>query len=181
MRSRRSSPGPGRGGAVGRACSVCEHPDRDAIDEAIATGALSNRAISNRFGPSASAVGRHGRAHVSPAIEAVVVEREAERLGGLVERIEALIGRVEKLIADAEAGRKPGQVLAGVAEARRLLELLGKATGELKETPALAINVLASPEFIQAQRAIVEALAPYPDARIAVSEALQALPAPEDS
>lgn len=56
-------------------------------------------------------------------------------------------------------------------ESRQDLELLGKLLGELKDTAT--VNVLILPEWQTLRAAILSALAPYPQARIAVAETLQ--------
>ena len=50
------------------------------------------------------------------------------------------------------------------------MELLGKLAGELKDAPT--INVVLMPEWRQLQAAVLNALAPHPDARRAVASAL---------
>jgi hypothetical protein len=55
---------------VPRKCSICEAPDRAAIDAALATGG-SLRATAARFGTSKSALDRHrGEQHAPPGGEA---------------------------------------------------------------------------------------------------------------
>ena len=66
---------------------------------------------------------------------------------------------------------------AGLAkELRGCLELLARLNHELDERPVtVALNVLSSPEFARAVNRMVEALAPYPEARLAAAEALDVL------
>lgn len=53
------------------------------------------------------------------------------------------------------------------------MELLAKLTGELDERPQVnVLNVSASPEWLGIQSSMLEALAPYPEARTAVAGAL---------
>jgi hypothetical protein len=53
------------------------------------------------------------------------------------------------------------------------LELLGKLAGELQSAPQ--VNILISPEWVRLRTLILEALEPYPDARLAVAGALRRL------
>jgi hypothetical protein len=54
------------------------------------------------------------------------------------------------------------------------VELLAKLSGELDERPQVNIlNVAASPEWLATQAAMLQALAPFPEARLAVAGALQ--------
>ena len=67
------------------------------------------------------------------------------------------------------------KVARAIREARGNLELLAKLLGELDERPVT--NILIAPEWHQARAAMVEALADYPEARIAVAGALARLEA----
>ena len=101
------------------------------------------------------------------------------RTGGSVrERIEAIIGRLERVMTDAEDGRRPTVLLQAAREMRQALETIARITGEIEERPTTVINIAASDEWIEVQTAILSALAPYPDARMAVAAALAPLGAP---
>lgn len=49
-----------------RACTVCQHPDRDAIDTALRNG-VSLRTVASRFAVGLHAAHRHARGHVATA------------------------------------------------------------------------------------------------------------------
>ena len=49
---------------MGRLCTICAHPERQPIDEALETG-RTFRAIAARFGVSRAALHRHWQAHIS--------------------------------------------------------------------------------------------------------------------
>jgi hypothetical protein len=157
-----------------QACTACHHPEREAIDAAIVER-QSYRAIARQWGLSKVAVARHV-AHVSRALTAIAADREEAAAGSLRERVEGLIRRTEVFLAAAEKTGAVAQGLAAVRELRALLELLGKASGELKPEggPSVSVNVLASPEIVQVTTVLMRALAPYPQARIAVADALEA-------
>ncbi|HYJ47738.1 MAG TPA: hypothetical protein VEV81_14070, partial [Pyrinomonadaceae bacterium] len=61
-------------------------------------------------------------------------------------------------------------VLKAVAQLRPLAELLARLEGKLKESP---INILINPEWLQVRGELIQALAPFPEARAAVASALQ--------
>jgi hypothetical protein len=56
-----------------------------------------------------------------------------------------------------------------------LLRLLGNASGELDERPAVTVNLLTSAEWLTIRARIVAALADHPAARAAVAAALAGL------
>jgi hypothetical protein len=105
------------------------------------------------------------------------VEREVEQAKGLLQRTERLIERTERLLLAAEQDGKVSAALAAVRELRGLLELLGKASGELATTPMVTINLMASEEYLAVRAAIFAALVAHPDARQAVAGRLLQLEA----
>jgi hypothetical protein len=63
----------------------------------------------------------------------------------------------------------------GLRERRATIELLAKLRGELDERAV--VNVLALPEWMSVRQALLHALDPFPQARIAVGDALAELEA----
>jgi hypothetical protein len=64
-------------------------------------------------------------------------------------------------------------MLKAVAQLRPSVELLAKLVGDLDERPQ--VNVTLSPEWQRIRGAVLDALAPYPDARMAVARRLVAV------
>ena len=162
---------------MGGICTICTHPDRDAIDLAIVSG-VSQRATARQWCVSRDAVQRHALRHVSPALAAMQAEREREGATSLLNRVENLIGRTEKLLEAAEQDGKVSAALAAVRELRGLLELLGKASGELDTRPVTnVINLQTSPEWQQMRAVIFATLMQFPEAREVVTTKLRQLEA----
>lgn len=160
---------------MGRSCSICTHEDRQTIDEALVSG-TAYRNLAERFSLSLAALSRHRSEHVSAALQAVVVERDRQAAGSLLDRVEDLIGRTERILSSAEESGKVAQALGAVRELRALLELLGKASGELKPDGLVQVlNVQTSPEWLAIRQAVLAALAAHPEARVAVAGALAEL------
>ncbi len=152
-----------------RRCTICDHPERDALDHAIAAG-TSYRRVALQWGVSRDAIGRHAKRHLSPALAAMQVEREADEAKGLLQRTERLIERTERLLLAAEQDGKVASALSAVRELRGLLELLGKATGELRDAaPTVTVNLQTAPEWLEIRALIFAALTTYPEARAAVA------------
>jgi len=163
---------------MARACSVCNHPDRTAIDARLVTGA-SFRDVARQYGLGKDAVGRHRGAHVSAALIRVAERREARRAEQgpqtALDRLEDLYGRAVTVLQRAEDAGNTAQQLGAIREARGLVETIARVTGELRESPAIAVNVLASPEIAELTGALMASLQPYPEARIAAARALEGL------
>ena len=161
---------------LGRSCTVCDHPDRSQIEERL-VGGESYTSIAEATGLGRMALARHKRDH-SPMWLAKMTKPVDASAGSVQERLEALIERIEKVLADAESGRRHTVVLAAARELRAALESVARISGELDERPTTVVNLATSEEWIQLQTVILTALAPYPDARMAVAGALGPLGAP---
>lgn len=162
-----------------RVCTVCRSTERNGIDAALA-GGETLAAVARRFNVSRDAARRHREAHLSPALAKVALERVGEEsaraaLDFTVDRVEGLVGRLEALLSVAEE-RKSLTAGANVArELRQCLELVAKLRGELDERPQVAVvNVLTTPEFTLTVARLIEALGPWPDARVAAAAVLDA-------
>lgn len=167
---------------MGRPCSVCAHPRLDEINIALAAG-RSYRDTAVRFGPVKSALLRHAKSHL-PHIAPRVIEKAR---GAALVRAEDILTQLAELQASALAvlakAEETGDIrgaTGAITTARGNLELIAKLLGELREGPV--INLVAAPEWTSMRDAILVALQPFPEARIAVAEALsrrEALGPPE--
>lgn len=153
-----------------RPCTVCKHESREIIDEMLMVKNDSFREVSGRFGLARSSLQRHKAEHIpkrlAKAQEAEVVA-EADDLLAKVLNIEQTANRIAKR-AEEEGDLRTA--ISGCRELARLVELLAKLQGVLKE--GTTVNVLVQPQWIQTRNVIVEALRDFPDARIAVADAL---------
>lgn len=159
---------------TGRPCTICNHPERDQIDRAIVNGD-NFTVLSSNFGLTRQALIRHREKHIPhPAANAAAVAiAEAETLRGatLADTASNLLGKALDLLHQAEQAGELRTALAGVREAGRCLELVAKLRGELSE--GVTVNLIAAPQFLMVQSVILAALAPYPEARLAVAAALE--------
>ncbi len=160
-----------------RKCTVCTSPRKEKIDAEIA-GDEPLAQIAKRHRVSRDAVGRHKKKHLTPALVAVALERmrdESARSAydATVDRLETLIDRLEDLLSVAEE-RKSLVGGANIArEIRSALELVARLRGELQDKPqSVVVNVLSTGEFASITARLIEALAPWPEARIAAADVL---------
>ena len=113
-------------------CSICKSPHRKKIEQAL-VAKVALRKIG--FGTTPSSLQRH-QAHVSQALAAAVQAKEIELGNALLDDIKELLDKAQELLTKAEETGDVRTALVGVREIGRLLELRGKATGEL--TPEAA-------------------------------------------
>ena len=152
-----------------RSCTVCDHPDREAIDRALVGGA-SNRSVASLHDASEAAVRRHKGKHLPAKL--VLAEKAAEvaEADTLLDQVRGLQGRAFAILEKAEETGELRTALGAIREARGNLELLAKLLGELDERPVVNLNV--SPEWLELRAVIVGALEPHPQALSAVVGAL---------
>jgi hypothetical protein len=154
---------------VPRSCTICEHPDREAIDRAL-VGDSSNLSVSSLFGVSESAVRRHKANHLPAKLVMAQTAEEVAQADDLLQQVRDLQGRALAILGKAEAAGDLRTALGAIREVRGNLELLAKLLGELDERTVVNLDV--SPEWLELRAVIVVALEPYSDARGAVLRAL---------
>jgi hypothetical protein len=134
------------------------------MEELLATRQRTYRGIARKYGVSEDAVSRHVKSgHVSQLL--------ALAADDLLDRMEALHSQT---LAILDAPEDQRTALAAIAQARRNLELIGEVTRELDR--AGTVNLELTVEWQEVKNLIVTALAPYPQARVAVFNALEEAP-----
>jgi hypothetical protein len=160
----------GNRGHMPRSCTVCEHPDREAIDEALVGGA-SNRSAASLYDVSEAAVRRHKANHLPASLVMAQAAEEVAQADSLLEQVRGLQSRAYGILDKAEAADDLRTALGAIREARGNLELLAKLLGELDERPVFNLHLNA--EWLELRAVIVGALEPHPAARGAVLRALE--------
>jgi hypothetical protein len=155
-----------------RTCTVCRHPERAEIDrELVARAPFRN--IAARSGLATSSLVRHFDDHLPAELAKAEDARQAADATDLLKEVKILRGKAYALLLAAEREGDYRTALAGVREARGCLELLAELVGELDRKPQM--NILISSEWLAVRACLLQALAPYPDARAAVATRLLAL------
>ena len=170
----------------GHRCHVCSHRERAAIDLALARG-VSTYALAKRYGISDDSIGRHSRNHLPPQLRAKLIAgpdldidldqlRETESQSLLANLVAVRHRLFASLDVAEEAG--DGNMISRLAgQLHRNLEIVGKLLGDLGIGSTTVNNVLVLPAYIELRVGLVAALAPYPEARLAVAQVLHRLEA----
>jgi phosphoribosylformylglycinamidine (FGAM) synthase-like enzyme len=176
---------------MARRCTICDHPQRLAIDRALLRGEGGFRVIAKRFGTSPSALYRHRHSHLvemlahglaaseAPELYAGELARQqraveaekSDRAIDAVAQLRAINAACLEVLKQARADSKPSILLRAVDRIVRQIELQARLLGEIQEGPT--INVAVLPEWHGIRQRLLEALRPYPEARLAVVEALK--------
>jgi hypothetical protein len=155
-----------------RHCIICDHPERDKIDGFLLKGD-SFRVIAGQFSLSSSSLQRHKGEHLNGTLAKAKEVQEVAHADNLLDQVRDLQKKALSILSKAEAAKDYRAATGAIREARGCLELLAKLLGELNEEQT--INVLIAPEWLTLRTVILEALQPYPDARISVARALESL------
>lgn len=175
---------------MAKSCSVCVHADRAMIDSALVAGE-PYRSVAQRHAVSPDATQRHKSNHLARAIAkaartaemdreaaAVVVAREAKAIteadmaGQQLDKLVEIEKSMKRLAIKAELDKDYRGAAQCNRELIRICELLLKVAGELPTAPQVQIAVLTSPEWSQLKDKLVRALEPFPEAALAVAEAM---------
>jgi hypothetical protein len=155
-----------------RRCTVCDHPERHSIDEALVSG-TPYRSVAKRFRLSESAVYRHKSEHLPAHLLKARQVEEVAQADDLLEQVRHLQAHTLDILERAEKAGDLRIALAAISQARGNLELLGKLAGELDERPVVNLNI--SPEWLELRTVIVGALEPHPAAHTAVLRTLESV------
>lgn len=171
---------------MARTCTICTHAQRREIDEALVAG-KPVRDIAGRYDISKTALQRH-KEHLSGKLVKAAERREERHGTSLLDQLGALTARSQTLLSSIFPELQNGEkqtispkdardVSAVVREVRENLRLTAQLTGQLKGDGA-TVNVgivLGSPEWGRVTATVMGALLPYPEARVAVADALAGL------
>ena len=153
-----------------RRCTVCEHEKVEEINRLLLEG-VSLRDLAGRYSVSKTALHRHKESHLPAKLVKAREAREIAKADSLLDQVTELRDKALSILTKAEKAGDLRTALQGIKEARGCLELLAKLQGELQEQTT--VNILINPQWITLRTAILQALDPYPEARLAVAQALQ--------
>lgn len=165
------------------ACQVCNSPHRHSVDVALAHG-LGHDAIGKRYGLSPHSVQRHGKNHLSPQMMAAVqhalhpsaVDLDALKVSegeNLLQHLVHQRARIGQHIELAVSIGDAGAAIRGEAAITNNLQLVSKLLGVLVNVHETRHqHILTHPDYLRLREVLLRALAPFPDARIAVGRAL---------
>ena len=152
-----------------RRCTVCTSPDRPAVDQALVNH-RPFRGIARHFGLKTDALIRHHDAHLADFLVKAKAAEEVAEADDLLAELRSLRDRTYRLLEQAEKAGDTRAAFTGVREIRSTIELLAELVGKLDRKPTL--NLWVSAEWLELRVQILTALQPYPEARLAVVEAL---------
>jgi hypothetical protein len=112
---------------------------------------------------------------LSPAVQKAQQTAEAEHALDIAKQLRAINAVSLSILDEARRSNNPTIALKAIDRVQRQIELQAKILGELDDRPH--VDIVLTPEWLTARAALLAALAPYPDARVAVAERLLSLEA----
>ena len=153
-----------------RVCTICSHERRTAIEEAMVTGTAKRR-IASQYGVTERAVRYHMREHLPALLAKARAAEQAARADDLLCDIKNIRSHTIALLMRAEQEDDSHTILRAIREARENVRLLGELHGKLETGPKVELHM--HPEWVELRTVIVGALTPFPEARMAVLQAVR--------
>jgi hypothetical protein len=154
-------------------CLACHLPEprQQQLNEELARGLPLYR-LSKKYDINRESLRWHKQNHVTPALIALRTESIANGVRPALEQVDELIERDSAMYEAARAvANMPLALVANRLQGVHV-ELRAKLTGDLDERPQIAINIQATPEWVNIRSIIFMALDPFPELRHAISRAL---------
>jgi hypothetical protein len=168
---------------VGKQCAACAHKERRAIDLGLARG-VSVTALSRHYKLTTDCLYRHQRLNHTPVAERAAlvagpdmqglsVEQLREREGmSLLAHLVALRNRLFSALDLGERYSDAALVAKVSSQLHENLALTGRLVGQLATGSTTINNFLIQPEYVDFRTKLLKALAPFPEARVAVAAVL---------
>ncbi len=157
---------------MGRVCTVCTHRDKGAIDKALALGEAANRRIASQYGVSEIAVRRHASRHLPASLVEAAGAEQMRKALDVLGQLRAVNAASHQVLKQAREAKDHELTLRAIDRVMKQIELQAKLLGDLDDRPVL--NVVVTPEWVALRTRMVSVLAPYPEARAALVEAIDA-------
>ena len=153
-------------------CTVCRHASRAAIDMALVAGE-SYRDIAKQFGVSAAAVFRHKDSHLPAHVVQAAADEASKQAIDVIQQLKAINAASLQVLQEARSAKDGMLALSAVDRIQKQIALQARLLAEINEKPV--VNIILTEEWQQVRTALLRALRPYPDAAVAVSDALASI------
>lgn len=156
-----------------RSCTVCTHPDRADIDKALVSGTTPYELAARYSTIDRMSFQRHKDNHLPQVLVKAQEQEDIRQALDVVKQLKAINSAALNVLREARDTGDHDIQLKAIDRIQRQIELQAKLLGELDDRPQ--VNVLLSPEWSALRGTILTALAPFPDARLAVANRIAQL------
>jgi hypothetical protein len=113
---------------MGRSCSICSHPQRQAIDRELAAGAVLSK-ISAKFHVIHESLRRHRDSHLPARVIQAQQEEDVRQALDVVAQLRAINGATLQILQQARAVGDGGLALRAIDRLQRQIELQARLLG----------------------------------------------------
>jgi hypothetical protein len=173
-----------------RTCTICQQSQRSEIDRALIAG-TPLRDVAERYATTATTLHRH-KEHIgqaladaarsgaaAEAVQATALVRQqaaqeaadARQVLDVVQQLKVINASSLAILKEARDDKKHGLALQAIDRVHRQIELQAKLLGDLQQEGTTNITINA--QWLSIRAVLMQALAPYPDARAAAAAALE--------
>lgn len=159
---------------MSRICTICSHPELERLNRALASGQgvrdIASRYSTNGVTISRMALQRHKEAHLPASLVEAAKTEEIKAALDVVQQLKAINGASLQILSEARKSGDADIALKAIDRIQKQIELQAKLLGQIDDRPV--INVLVTQEWLTVRQQILVALEAYPEARLAVAEAI---------
>lgn len=153
-----------------RTCTICTHPNNTEIDKSLIK-LQPIRGIARQFHVSHDALDRHKANCLFAVLAKAQDAREVASAETLLTELKRVNDESLLILEQVKKAKNHELALKAIGRIEKQIELKAKLLGELSEAPTINVTTISIEKM---QAVIVNALKPFPDARLAVVEALEA-------
>ena len=106
-------------------CTICHHPQRQAIDQALLAENATLAALSQQYGPSISSLFRHKK-HLEEKMRQTRQRLKNSQAQGCLFKLNAFLDHVQRAVRTAEADGNVDQVLKGSHVGSRIIHQINQ-------------------------------------------------------
>ncbi|MHB9132903.1 MAG: hypothetical protein ACYDBB_17690 [Armatimonadota bacterium] len=154
---------------MARRCSVCIHTESADIDQALVRGVACG-ALAAKHHLSEDALQRHKDHHLPASVRTAQDAADVTQALSVVAQLREINAASLAILHEAHESGQPQLALRAVDRIHKQVELQAKLLGDLDERPS--VTVTFSAEWVSLRTTILQALDPFPDARLALATAL---------
>jgi lambda repressor-like predicted transcriptional regulator len=125
-------------------CTICQHPKRPDIDQALIAGSVTLAALSQKYGLSTSALHRH-KAHLEAKVSRAQAQLQDNLRQGYIFQLSQFLEMAMQTAQAAQAEGNSRLVLQALAQGTRLINILLKQ--DLQLDHRVVYEILASPQW----------------------------------
>lgn len=153
-----------------RTCTICAHPDNAEIDKSLIK-LQTIRGIARQFQVSHDALDRHKANCLFAVLAKAQDAREVANGETLLAELKRVNDESLLILAQGKKAKNHELALKAIGRIEKQIELKAKLLGELNEAPTINVTTISIEKM---QAVIVNTLKPFPEARLAVVDALEA-------